>query len=191
MALTVHAVLAERGYSVLEKDIAQALAALLPPTGPDRVAMSGDEAAFLAQNSGIQAAGEDQLRELDVRTVARAAAEAARSLTRGHIAQRLSLDPSRISHMTAARALYAYPNGPGRLVYPDWQIHDGSLLPHLKAVLAGVPSGSHPVAVRTFMTTPDDELLLTDHPVTPRDWLIGGGDPAPVVALARTLGEQE
>jgi hypothetical protein len=191
MAVTVRAVLQEHGYTVPEKDVAQALANLLPPRGTDRVAMAGDEVAFLAQHSGIAAANDAQLRALDARSIALSAAEAFRSWTRGQIAERLGLDPSRISHMTAAGALFAYPRAPGRLVYPDWQLHDGSLLPHLKAVLAAIPSGSHPFAVRRFMTVPDDELLLADHPVSPRDWLIGGGNPAPVVALARTLGEQE
>ena len=55
---------------------------------------------------------------------------------------------------------------------------------------AALPSGSHPVAVRTFMTTPSEELSVHGEALSPRDWLVGGGDPKDVAGLAATLGEQ-
>jgi len=191
MGTTVRSVLRERGFELSERDVARALGELLPRVPAGNVAVPGDEAAFLATHSGVTPASEAQLLELDARSVARAAAEAAQSLSRGQIAHRLGLDPSRISHMTSDGALFAYRGGPGRLLYPDWQLHGRSLLPHLKLVLRSVPVGSHPVAVRRFMTTPDDDLTLSGQPQSPRDWLVGGGDPASVAALAGTLGEQE
>jgi hypothetical protein len=37
------------------------------------------------------------------------------------------------------------------------------------------------------MTTGQDDLVINDKPVTPRQWLLAGGDPEPV-ELAGTLG---
>lgn len=190
MAISVQAVLQEHGYTVREQDVARILAGLLPPSTAPSVAMSAEEAAFLDRHSGVKVASQKQLRELSARAAARATAEAVQALGRSEIAALLRVDPSRISHMTAQGALFAYRTGPGRLVYPDWQVHAGSVIPHLAQVLTALPANAHPVAVRTFMTTPDDDLRVGDEPLSPRDWLVGGGDVAAVTGLASTLGEQ-
>lgn len=57
-------------------------------------------------------------------------------------------------------------------------------------MLAALPDGVHPVSLRTFMTHPDPSLLVDDLPVSPRDWLLGGGAGEAVSELAGTLGEQ-
>lgn len=116
--------------------------------------------------------------------------EAAESLSRAQAAELLDVDESRISHRVRDGGLYSYPGASGRRRYPTWQFANGEALPHLADVLAGVPHGTHPVTLRTFMTTPDDALLLHERPVSPVEWLAAGGPPGPVVALAATLGEQ-
>jgi hypothetical protein len=62
------------------------------------------------------------------------------------------------------------------------------LLPGIDRVAAAVmATGSHPVAVARFLATVAPELALGRRQVAPREWLESGGDPAVVVALARSL----
>lgn len=58
-------------------------------------------------------------------------------------------------------------------------------------VLAAIPPGSHPVTVRSFMTTPTLSLTAANGAaMSPRDWLLSGGHTDLVVELAASLGEQ-
>jgi hypothetical protein len=56
----------------------------------------------------------------------------------------------------------------------------GAVLPHLSEILAVLPT-----VARRCLT-----LLVRGRPVSPRIWLVTGGAPEPVMALAETLGEQ-
>ncbi len=116
--------------------------------------------------------------------------EAAESLSRTQVAQLLGVDESRVSHRVREGSLYSYPGASERRRYPSWQFAHARPLPHLADVLAHVPTGTHPVTLRSFMTTPDDALLLDGAPASPIEWLAAGGSPEPVAALATTLGEQ-
>jgi hypothetical protein len=42
--------------------------------------------------------------------------------------------------------------------------------------------------VAAFMTTPQEDLVLGGDAGTPRQWLLAGGDPDRVAALASVLG---
>ena len=194
---TVEAVLRRNGYAVSENTVAEQLEALLlsaaarPATG---VELSEADERFLDSHSGVRPASAEQLERLQARSVARVIAEAGRSLTRAEVADHLGVDASRVSHQVAQGRLYAYSVG-SRPAFPDWQfLSDGEggpgALPHLSQVVAAFPAGSHPVTVRTFMTTVDDELTVAGDPVSRRRWLMSGGAPSAVVDLARTLGEQ-
>ena len=199
---TVVAVLRRHGYAMSEQTLAAHLDALLSAPQQDNVGidMSATDAAYLAQYSGVQDASDADLAALDARSAGRAAAEAGRGLSRNDAAALLDVDPSRVSHQITSGRLYSYPGSHGRPVFPDWQFTtrtgapDSSakvvVLPHLGAVIAAIPAGSHPVAVRTFMTTPNKDLAVQGTALSPREWLRGGGDPADVVGLAVTLGEQ-
>ena len=198
-------VLRRHGYSVSEAALAGHLDALLSEQRTDlaRIDMSTADVAFLVEYAGVRPASESELSRLDAQSAARAAAEAARTLRRGDVATLLGIDPSRVSHQVTAGRLYSYPGNNGRPVFPDWQFaaagdrptdNDSTpaavTIPHLAAVVAAIPAGSHPMAVRTFMTTPNPDLSVAESALSPRDWLIGGGDPADVEGLAGTLGEQ-
>jgi hypothetical protein len=201
----LESVLRRHGYVLSEASFADHLDALLSSQLSDRtvIDISTGDAAFLAEYSGVQPASEDDLARLDARSVSRAAAEAARTMGRGDVARMLGVDPSRISHQVAAGRLYSYSGGSGRPVFPDWQFttirpaaaqQDAAptvaVIPHLATVVAAFPAGSHPIAVRTFMTTPNQDLQLQGSALSPRDWLVDGGDPTVVAGLAATLGEQ-
>jgi len=201
----VEDVLRRHGYSMSEQTLAAQLDALLSLSDRDSVGidMSFADAIYLARYSGVHAASDADLAAMDAQSAARATAEAGRGLSRNDVAGLLAIDPSRVSHQISAGRLYSYPGSQGRPVFPDWQFiaitdeqdasHPGpkvSVIPHLAEVIAALPAGSHPVAVRTFITTSNADLSVHGSALSPRDWLGGGGDPAAVVALAVTLGEQ-
>ena len=183
-------VLHQYGYDTTEDAVVSNLAALLTPLVNAAVDLSAGDQEYLARFSGVRAVAHGDLAALDVRTAARATAEAVAALSRSQVAALLGVDVTRVSHQTTAGDLFSYRGGRSRPVYPDWQFTGGAVLPHLRDVLAVLPAGSHPVPVRAFMTSPDDALTLGGRPVSPRDWLVGGGDPGPVIGLAATLGEQ-
>jgi hypothetical protein len=152
--------------------------------------LTSEEEAFLAEHGGVPVASKRKLERLDARSAARAVLEAAESLSRAQVARLLGVDESRVSHRLRDGSLYSYPGASGRRRYPSWQFPRGTVLPHLAEVLSSLPVGTHPVTLRSLMTTPDDALRLDGAPASPVEWLAAGGSPEAVAALAATLGEQ-
>ncbi|MET0863701.1 MAG: hypothetical protein ABWZ98_05155 [Nakamurella sp.] len=201
MTTAVEEVLRRHGYAVSEDALAGYLDALLgDPRAGVGTDMSAADAAYLVEYAGVRTASDEELAVLDERSAGRAAAEAGRTLSRGQVAELLHVDPSRVSHQVTGGRLFSYPGGNGRPVFPDWQFADhqtapgpeaaAAVLPHLDLLIAAIPAGSHPVAVRTFMTTPSSELVVRGRALSPLEWLRGGGGPVEVTDLAVTLGEQ-
>jgi hypothetical protein len=112
--------------------------------------------------------------------------EARESLTVAQAAKTLLVDGSRVRHRVRDRALYGFKIG-GGLRLPIWQFYRHEPIPGLRAVLAALPTDMHPLEVAGLMTTPDPDLVVADEPVSPRDWLIGGGDVGAVVAVVEDL----
>ncbi|TNC21925.1 DNA-binding protein [Amycolatopsis alkalitolerans] len=121
------------------------------------------------------------------RSVAAQAVLAESALTVADAARLLGVDPSRVRHRLAARRLAGWKDHTGWRL-PAWQFARDGVLPGLDAVLAAVPEGEPALAVAAFMSRRQDDLVLAGEPVTPREWLLAGGDPRPVAALASTLG---
>jgi hypothetical protein len=46
----------------------------------------------------------------------------------------------------------------------------------------------HPLAVARWFATPDPDLSVDDVALSPRDWLLAGGDPEAVAKIAAALG---
>ena len=191
----VEDVLRRHGIQMDEATFAEHLDTLLttPASGVD---LSAADRVFLQEWAGVDAATDGELAALDSRSASRAAAEVARTLSRDEVARLLGVSASRVSHLLAAGRLWSY-RAAQRPVFPDWQFIDpaaatgeGRTLPGLPEVLVALPAGSHPLTVRTFMLTSDDELTLADRELSPRDWLLSDGDPGRVAELARTMGEQ-
>jgi hypothetical protein len=188
---SVQDVLREHDLAINESQLAAELRVLLEPRrATDTHTLTSDEERFLAEHGGVPAGSKRKLDRLDARSTANAVLEAAASLSRAQVARLLGVDESRVSHRLRDGSLYSYLGASGRRRYPSWQFPRGRSLPHLAAVLAQVPAGTHPVTMRRFMTTPDDALRLDGAAVSPVDWLAAGGPVEPVAALAATLGEQ-
>ncbi|MFL6163292.1 MAG: DNA-binding protein [Jatrophihabitantaceae bacterium] len=112
--------------------------------------------------------------------------ETRESLTVEQVAKLLQVDGSRVRHRVRDRALYGFKIG-GGLRLPTWQFTHHDAIPGLRAVLAALPTDVHPLEVAGLMTTPDPDLVVVGEPVSPRDWLIGGGDVGAVVAVVEDL----
>jgi hypothetical protein len=67
-------------------------------------------------------------------------------------------------------------------VLPRWQFAQGRLVPEL-AVACAPGSGLHPLELARFMTRPSIDLVIDDESVSPRDWLLLGGEPSVVAEL--------
>lgn len=143
----------------------------------------------LREHGGITVAAGDEssVRRAVLRTSSsNLAVEARESLTVEQAAKRLVVDGSRVRHRVRDRALYGFKIG-GRLRLPTWQFNRQDAIPGLRAVLAALPTDTHPLEVAGLMTTPDPDLVVADELVSPREWLIGGGDIGAVVTVVEDL----
>ncbi|MHA6799175.1 DNA-binding protein [Bounagaea algeriensis] len=122
------------------------------------------------------------------RTVAEQAVLRDTALSVGQAAERLGVDASRIRHRIGERRLIGWKDRGGWRL-PAWQFGDRDVLPELESVLTAMPLDQPALVLANFMTTPQQELELGETPVSPREWLLAGGDPRPVAALAAHLGE--
>jgi hypothetical protein len=191
MASTVAALLADFGVSGSESDFVSALrAALAREPRPGTSTLTDAEAAVLADHSGIDPATAARLGSPGQVAVDRARVEfdlLRRSFTAHDIAAKWGVDDSRIRHRVRNRVLFGVRIGRA-LRLPTWQFDDELRpLPGLSAVLAALPEGMHPREVEGFMTTPQADLRVRGRDVSPRDWLLTGGDAAQVAAHAADL----
>lgn len=128
----------------------------------------------------------------DLHAAAAYAGLAASALTVSRTAARLGVDPSRIRQRLAARTLFGLRvDGTWRL--PLFQFTDdgrrivpgfGSIAPRLANV--------HPLDAATWFTTPHGDLVVSagdgeEVALSPRDWLLGGGDPTDLLPLVDEL----
>ncbi|WP_199438832.1 DNA-binding protein [Umezawaea beigongshangensis] len=109
------------------------------------------------------------------------------ALTVGEAARRLGVDPSRIRHRLGVGRLDGWKDRGGWRL-PAWQFAGDEVLPGLDVVLAAVPTDQPPLVVAQFMTTPQDDLDVDGKAASPRDWLLAGGSPDRVAALAAVVG---
>lgn len=121
------------------------------------------------------------------RTVAEQAVLRDTALSVGQAAERVGVDASRIRHRINERRLIGWKDRGGWRL-PAWQFDDDDVLPELEAVLVAMPLDQPALVLANFMTTPQEDLELGDRPVSPREWLLAGGSPHPVAALAAELG---
>lgn len=108
------------------------------------------------------------------------------SVTVKEAAARLRVSEQRIRQRLNERSLYGFQSQQGWRI-PEFQFSVAPELPGLKQVLQALPEDLHPLSVEGFFLRPKPELVLDDEAVSVTDWLGAGGDPAPVVAIARDL----
>lgn len=79
----------------------------------------------------------------------------------------------------------------GRDLFPNWQFTEAGTLPFLESLLSVAESNesvsNSPLTFSTIMFLPNCDLEDGDETMCPRDWLMAGGDPEPVLNLVRFL----
>jgi len=103
------------------------------------------------------------------------------------VAEQVGVNPSQLRQRIAEGSLLGLENPAKRgWLIPAFQLAPESadgFLPHLSSLLRARGRDASAVAVARALTAPQEE---TDNQA-PRDWLIAGGDPAPVCALMASL----
>ncbi len=154
----------------------------------------------VTEHSGDRPATPKELTALAGRAAAAAVRERRFSLPSPKAGQWLGVREREMVSMTEAGLLYAFTLVDGEPRWPAWQFAYGRPLPHLAAVVAAIPAGSHPPGVRTLMTTPHPDLVYTlplddiiqplipEIPRSPATWLLDGGEVGLVLALLAAAG---
>jgi hypothetical protein len=110
------------------------------------------------------------------------------SLDTSEAARTLGVDVSRIRQRLRERSLFGVEyEGEWRL--PRFQFERKHVLPGLGEVLAAIDPAANPLEVAEWFLSPNVDLERVDQelPVSPRHWLLRGGAPGRIAALARDL----
>ncbi|BEP14381.1 hypothetical protein acdb102_26920 [Acidothermaceae bacterium B102] len=185
-SLTVAGVLARRGLSFDEADLAEAVEQALGRY----LSVPGSAPLAASQRATLQAGGLDldatgAYATAATRTAADYAALVATALSVPEAAARLGVDGSRVRHRIAAGELWALHGSGRRRLLPVLQFSaDGGVVPGLSDVLRALPDDLHPLEVAGFLTGRRTDLRLRGRDQSPVDWLVRGGGVADVVAAA-------
>jgi len=119
------------------------------------------------------------------------------SLSVSQAARLLRVDDSRIRQRLAARALYGLKVGHAWRL-PAFQFEGTQVIPGVEKIFPHLSSDLHPIAVYTWFTSADPDLVVEDSsvnpmdenrrpPLSPRDWLRSGGNADVVAGIAASL----
>lgn len=101
------------------------------------------------------------------------------------VAEQLGISLNQVLERINQGSLYVIVTLSG-YVCPPFQFVGHATLPGLDVVLAAINPHTHPVVVQRFFLTPTADLESTaGHSLSPREWLIQGYSPEPVVLLAQ------
>ncbi|WP_409495556.1 DNA-binding protein [Amycolatopsis sp. cmx-11-12] len=190
MSIALENVLAKAGLKVDANEfltlVEDAARRLSPPNPDPSHYFSADQRAALTDvGLDISPRSEDEP-DFRARTVAAHAVLADSALSVLEAAKALGVDDSRIRHRLKEGRLTGWKDQGWRL--PAWQFTGSGVLPGLEIVLRAVPEDQPALVVAAFMSTPQTDLVINEHPATPRQWLLSGGDPEHVAKLVATLG---
>lgn len=178
-------------YGVTDEEYLVELAgALGSRPGPSAAALTPSERQVLEHHGGVKVPPDELggAARLWLTNVTSNLTEQLRSsLTVDEAATMLGISASRVRHRIHEGALYAF-KAAHQLRLPRWQFYGDVPLPGLRKVLAALVPGLHPLEVAQFMTTAEADLEISEKAVSPREWLVGGGDPAAVAHLASLIG---
>ena len=124
------------------------------------------------------------------RTASKYAAISASALTVREAAVLLAVSEGRVRQKISEGRLYAIRGRNGERRLPRFQFSQGGTIEGMQETMREVPPGVHPVSLQNFVLSPNPDLYLDaeeEIPVSPRDWLLSGGDPRAVTPLAREL----
>lgn len=104
------------------------------------------------------------------------------ALTVREAARLLSVSESRVRQRLGARTMLGVEDAGGWRL-PRFQFDGDGLLRGLDLVLPAFPPDVHPLAVKRLLEHPHPDLDLAGKAISPRDWLMSGGRPQPVVEI--------
>jgi hypothetical protein len=179
-----------------ERLVMEAVRRTIPPRPiPDgRAGLTSGEVAVLEQTGvGSRDLAPPGLgaRSPLVLTAADYAAVLATALPVPELARRLGVDQRWVRRRVARHALIAVRDGAAWRL-PLFQLDDlgQQLVPGLEMVAPRL-AHVHPVAAARWFTLPHADLVGDEgRPISPRAWLLGGGEPEAVAALADELHER-
>jgi hypothetical protein len=180
----------EQAPEVVEALLLRAIARSVdprPPPEPHRELTSAEVAVLESGGAEFTPLLADQV-DPQLATAVEFAALVATGLTVEESAAVLGVHQTRVRQRLTARTLYGLRDGNvWRL--PRFQFAGGRVLPGAERVFPALPASAHPVEVARWFTAPDPDLVVgaDETPISPRDWLAGGRDPADVARLAREL----
>lgn len=158
-----------------------------PPLSPSQRDFTEGEIAALRRAGAVFDPLPEGLADDPVaRDIAEYAALLASALMPREVAERLGVDVSRVYHRLKERTLYGVRAGEGwRLPLFQFDLGGGGFreVPGLGKVLAALDPAFDPLAVQGWLTAPDPDLEVAGRPVSPREWLLRGGDPAAIAPL--------
>jgi hypothetical protein len=158
------------------------------PAAADPIsAFVADEATILQQGGLDLAPMRPSEPDIVLQTATSLALIEAKAAPAAEVAAALAVSRARVRQRAVERTLYAV-RVDDEWRFPRWQFDEaGRPLPGVASVIPAIPRGVHPVAVSRFMSEPSPDLEVLDERVSPLEWLRSGGDPEPVVAIAREL----
>ena len=178
-----------------ERLVMDAVAQVLPERAPidGRADMTESEASFL-RDAGVDlsefAPREHGAESPLARTAAEYAAILAASLSVPELAKRLRVDESSVRQRLVSHRLYGIKVGKGWRV-PLFELDDTG-----QALVAGLQlvaphwADAHPVEVAQWFTQPHVDLEgPDDEQVSPRSFLLAGGNPRTLATLAEEFGD--
>lgn len=171
-------------------DVVKLVRAVARPQ-PGREGLSAAEMEVLT-GGGLDFAPRDLGREDPLAMgLAMEAALVASGLSTEEAAQRLGVTTARIRQRltSSPRTLLGVSSGRrGGWRIPSFQFTEAGELPAWSEICAALPKEIAPLTVFGWLTTPDPDLEGPgEEPMTPRAWLLAGGDPTKVVDAAGML----
>lgn len=195
-AVTALVRLAERVEALgdrLHVDPTAVLVALEQVAAREPLAAANPLSSLTAQDEAVlRAAGSlgHAMPALGARASTRTAVRTARlvedSLSVNEVADLLGVSGGLIRQRLATRSLFGIQGARGWRL-PRVQFGDHGSIDGLDAVVRALPADTHPLTFVRFLTTVHPDLRVDGRPTNPRTWLLTGGPPGPVVALADGL----
>lgn len=161
--------------------------------------LSLEENALL-DGAGFRPANATESAAVISRTAAAQAALVGDAVLAEELARALNKTPGRVRQMISEGKLVSM-KVDGHNLLPRFQFttdDSGRLMqvPHSNSVFSAIPAGLSPIAIANWFQLPDQELYpadlgvspnAPDEPLSPKQWLLAGFDPKPVIATAQTL----
>jgi excisionase family DNA binding protein len=161
------------------------------PTGrwaTDPAKEFSEEEIMLLEEGGMDLSPREAGLNPLARTASKYVALLASALTTREAAEVLEVGESRVRQRLGEGSLYGVKAGRENRL-PAFQFEGGKEVPGIAEVLKAIDRSLHPVAVLNWFMLPNPDLFLDEEarPVSPRYWLLSGGDPEVLVHLAEEL----